>query len=203
MNGVDDLLAQIPMADLAARLGVSEEQAAAATRVALPTLVGGIQANAADPGGEASLLDALNQHGSELDGGIDLGAIDTDDGEKIVDHVFGDNRDAVVNRLGETQAAGGVLDSGLLKKLLPMLAPLIMAFLAKKMGGMFGGGGTTSSAVAPTSTDASSSTPGRPGGTGGPPQGSLNDILGGGLGDILDGGLGDILGGLLGGGRKA
>ena len=102
-----------------------------------------MSANAADPGGEASLLDALTQHGQELDDGVDLDRLNVDDGGRIVDHVFGDSRDEVMSRLGganQQQAAGG-LGGGLIAKLLPMLAPLVMAWLAKNMGGLLGGGG--------------------------------------------------------------
>lgn len=197
MTTLDDLMAEIPMDQVAAQLGVSEQEAEAATRAALPALVGGLQANAQDPGGEASLREALGQHGAELDGGVDLGAIDTADGAKIVDHVFGDQREQVVGRLAGAQGGlgdlfgGGDKGSGLLSKLLPLLAPIVMAWLAKRMSG----------AGAGTSAQADS------GGGGG---GGLGDILGdllggaggGGMGGGMGGGITDILGDLLGGGRK-
>lgn len=198
MSDLDDLMAQIPMDQLAAQLGVGEQEAAAATRAALPALLGGLQANAQDPGGEASLRAALGQHGAELDDGVDLGAIDTADGSRIVDHIFGDHREQVVDRLagargglgdllGGDQGGGG---GGLLSKLLPLLAPIVLAWLSKKITG----GGT------PTA-------PADAGGTGG--GGGLGDILGDLLGGAgggaggSGGGITDILGDLLGGGRRA
>ena len=88
-----------------------------------------MQANVQDPAGAASLGRAVGDHDpSLLEGGIDLGQVDTDDGDKIVTNVFGNNRDQVVSRL----AGGGDGDSGLMGKLLPMLAPLVMAYLAKQ-----------------------------------------------------------------------
>ena len=69
--------------------------------------------------------------------------MDADDGDKIVGNVFGSQRDQVVNQLG-SQGGG---DSGLIGKLLPLLAPIVMSYLAKQMssrstqGG--GGGGLT------------------------------------------------------------
>jgi hypothetical protein len=76
---------------------------------------------------------------------VNLDEVDTGDGDKIVDHVFGSNRDQVVNQLG---AAAGPADSSLLGKLLPMLAPIAMAYVAKQVkergattAGNGGGGG--------------------------------------------------------------
>ena len=119
-------------------------------RAALPALVGGMQANAQDPAGAASLQRALGQHdGSLLEGGVDLGQVDTDDGAKIVRNIFGDNEDAVVNQLGGLGGLGG----GLISKLLPMLAPLLMSFLGKS----FGGGGDEKPAPSAPSSGSSSS----------------------------------------------
>lgn len=134
---LDDLIAQIPMDQLAAQLGVTPAEAEQSVRAALPALVGGMAANAADPDGEASLAEALGQHYDEGYGGdspFDLGSVDTDDGGRIVDHVFGDQRDAVVDQLAGQQQMGG-LSGGMLMKLLPLLAPLLMKWLA----GMFKG----------------------------------------------------------------
>ena len=136
------------MSQVAQMLGVSEEQAEASVKAALPALLGGMAANASDPAGEASLAQALGGHADDGWGddssGWDLGAIDTDDGGKIVDHIFGSNRDEVVNRLSDNQQFGG-LPSGMLMKLLPLLAPLLMKWLGgmfKNGGGLFGGAKT-------------------------------------------------------------
>lgn len=174
MSPVDEILSQIPLSELAARLGTDEATAAAATRQALPALLGGIQANTADPGGAESFARAVDGHsGALIDGRVDLGQVDTGDGEKIVGHVFGDNRGQVVNQL----SLGGAGD-GLIGKLLPLLAPIVMSYLAKKLGGGSAGG-----------------------------SGGLGDLLGGLLGGAgggaqSGGGLGDLLGGLLGGGSR-
>ena len=62
MTDLNDLLAQIPMDKLASQLGVDEQTAELAARGALPALVGGMQANAQDPAGAASLAKAVTQH---------------------------------------------------------------------------------------------------------------------------------------------
>jgi len=184
---IDELMAQIPMADVAARLGVSESEAEQAVRAFFP-LIGGMEANTADPSGAASLARAIGQHdGSLLEGGVRLDDVDTDDGSKIVSNVFGANEGAVVNQLG---GLGG-LNAGTITKLLPILAPLLMSFLGKSFGS--GGARTTSggSGMGPAESDA---------GTGGGLGGLLGGLLGGGGGGL--GGLGDVLGGLHAGGKR-
>ena len=101
MDTADEILSQIPLDQLAQQLGVDEATAEQAVRQAVPALLGGMEANARDPGGAASLEKALGQHaGSPLEG-LDLGSIDTADGEAIVGNVFGDNSEQVINKLGE------------------------------------------------------------------------------------------------------
>ena len=73
------------MSQLAQQLGVDEQTARQAAQQALPAMLSGMQANAQDPAGAASLSEALGQHDDNLlDGGIDFSQIDTADGDKIV-----------------------------------------------------------------------------------------------------------------------
>ena len=118
MDTADEILSQIPLDQLAQRLGVDEATAEQAVRQAVPALLGGMEANARDPGGAASLEKALGQHAGSPLGGLDLGSIDTADGEAIVGNVFGDNSDQVINKLGEQ--GGG---SGIMQKLAPHPRP--------------------------------------------------------------------------------
>ncbi len=181
MSSIDDILANIPINSLADQLGVDPATAESAVRQALPALVGGMQANAADPQGAASLAGAVESHSPKLvDGGVNLDDIDTGDGEKIVSHVFGQNTDAVAQTLGGN--LGG--NSDLIQKLLPILAPIVLSYLSQRMRG------------GATQDDA--------------PGGGLNDLLGSILGGLSGrqgpsqggGGIMDVLGGLLGGGRR-
>lgn len=180
---IDDLLSRLPIDQIAASLGVDEETAEKATRQALPALVGGMRANAEDPAGAASLANALGKHDNDLaEGRVDLAKVDTDDGDKIVKNVFGDNREQVVNQLTGFNSKGGSMD--LMGKLLPMLAPIVLSYLAKQVGGK-------------KSSDEQSS--------GGGLADILGGLLGGGGGQSSGGGLGDLLGslgGLLGGGKR-
>lgn len=196
MSPVDEILSQIPMQQLAGQLGVDVPTATEAARTALPALLGGIQANTTDPGGASSFADAVQQHSGELvDGGVDLGQVDVAEGQKIVGHVFGQNQGQVVQQLGGLGQGGSGIGQDLIAKLLPILAPIVMSWLAKQLaGGALGGG----AAAQPQ---------------GQAPGGGIGDVLGGLLGGVLGGGgaqqqqgglpdLGGLLGGLLGGGRR-
>jgi hypothetical protein len=126
--------------------------------------------------------------------------VDTADGEKIVSHVFGDQQDQVASQLAGAANLGGA-GGDLVRRLLPILAPIIMSYLAKKiLGGQQVGG---QASPLPGGTGAGGTGDGGAG-AGGIDLGSiLGGILGGaaGGGGQGQGGLGDILGGILGGGR--
>jgi len=90
LSAVEEILADLPMAQLASQLGVDEATAETAARQAIPALLGGLQANSEDPAGASSLAGALGDHsGDLLEGGVDLNQVDTGDGERIVSNIFG------------------------------------------------------------------------------------------------------------------
>lgn len=218
MADYTELLASLPIDDIARRLGTDPETARQASAAAIPALLGGLQANASDPAGKASLVGALGQHDPSLvEGGVNLDEVDVADGEKVVNHVFGPSSGEVVNRLGASQGVG----SDLMGKLLPILAPIVLAYLTNKVlgragqtpstqqssGGMLGDllgsilGGGRSTPTTPTPA----------------PSGGvditdiLGDLLGGQTGQTgqrqttspgVEDLLGSVLGGLLGGGRR-
>jgi hypothetical protein len=221
VSAVDDILGALPAEQISQQVGASPDEVRTAAAAVLPALLGGLQANAGDPSGAGSILQALGQHDDDLlTGGADLSAIDAQDGEAIASHIFGDQQDEVVNRLGGLPAVGGQGAGGaLVKKLLPILAPMVLSWLANRVlkGGGGGLGGGTAGAQAGT-------TPSLPGGGGGSTPGSLDDMLrdvlgsstggssatpsgsssGGGSAAGFDPGsiIGDVLGGILGGVRR-
>ena len=195
MSTIDDIVAQLPMADLAGQVGSDRHTTESAVRQVLPALLGGLQANAQDPAGAASLAGALGQHSPDLvEGGVDLGQVDRSEGSKIVSNIFGGQSEQVAQTLGGS--LGG--QTGLVEKLLPLLAPVVLSYLTKRLGGQdqaAAGGGGLADVLG--------------GLLGGQPQGGGASGLGGLLGGLLgggqagsSGGLGDVLGGLLGGGRR-
>jgi hypothetical protein len=193
VGAVDDILSEIPMDQLAAQLGVDEATAEEAARQAIPALLGGMQANAEDPAGARSLAGALGDHpGNLIEGGVDLDQVDAHDGQKIVGNIFGPNQDQVAQTLGGN--LGGQAGE-LVRRLLPILAPIVLAYLSKRLmgqrqgsgqddplGSILGGGGTGSSN--PLNDLLTSMLGGGPAGAASSqsPGGSILDILGGLLG---------------------
>jgi hypothetical protein len=179
--GMDDILKAVPIDDIAKRLDVPPDEARRAVQEGGATILAGLQRNAQTPGGAAALEKALGKHGGEVAGGrVDLNALDTADGEKILSHVFGGQERAVAQKLtDEPQTAG--IDFG---KLLPILAPIIMGLIANSQ-----------KSKAPQTQQESG--------------GGIGDLIGGLLGGGSTGGagsaggidIGGLLGGLL-GGRK-
>lgn len=175
MSATDEILAGIDPQQLAAALGTDEATAMSAAAAAIPTLIGSLQANAASAEGSEGLLGALGQHADNglFGDTVDLNAVDTADGQKILAHALADDP----QRLQAVSGLGGTL----LSKLLPLLAPIVMSYLARKLGM---GGSTTSRA-----------------GSGDILGDLLGGLLGGAGGSAAGGGLGDILGQILGGGQ--
>ncbi len=206
MPAIDDIIAAVPIDQVAARLGVDPATAAAAVRSAVPTLVGGLQANAADPAGASSLASALIDHQGNpgADGNVDLDQVDERDGQAIVGNIFGDKSDQVAHTLAGSSGAS----SDLIAKVLPILAPIVLAYVAKRFTG---GGAATLGGQGPAGGlgDLLGGILGGSGGSagaGGGIGGALGGLLGGGQsgqsGQTGQGGLGDLLGGLLGGGKR-
>lgn len=204
MSAVDEIINDIPMAQLATELNVDEQTAEAAARQAIPALLGGISANATDPGGEASLAGALSEHSADLiDGGVNLQQVDTADGQAIVTNIFGSNTDQVAQRIGGGASLGGgtgIDTNALVKKLLPILAPIVLSYLAKQVKGTRYG-----DILGPILSGASGGS-----GQGGALKDVLDQIIGGRqTGPAADSGqdgggrsILDLLGDLLGGGKR-
>lgn len=184
MATLDELLNEIPTDQIAAKLGVDNETADKAIKSVVPLLVGGLQANADDPDKAADLQANVNSAPSTLlDGGVNVDDVDQQAGNAVVASLFGDNNaDDVAAKL----AGAGAGNSDLIKQLLPILTPIVLAFVAKKLTG---GGAAAAPAEAPAASG-----------------GGIGDILGNILGSAVGGGaaaggnnpLGSILGSVLG-----
>jgi hypothetical protein len=219
MSALDDILGALPADQISQQVGASPDEVRTAAAAVLPALLGGLQANAGDPSGAGSILEALGQHDDDLlTGGADLSAIDEQDGTAIASHIFGDQQDEVVNRLGGLPAVGGSgLGGDLVRKLLPILAPMVLSWLATKV---LRGGGAPGGTASPQPADPSPSLPGGGGSAPGSLDDMLRDVLGSAAGSTtsttsktsagagskagFDPGsiVSDVLGGILGGGRR-
>jgi hypothetical protein len=172
---LDDILTQVPIDDIAAKLGVSPDVAKAAVEQGGAVLLGGLAKNAETDEGSSAIQAALKKHeGAKSVSTVD--DIDEADGGKIVSHILGANEKQVTQQLTESKATAGI-DFG---KLLPILAPIVMGLIANANKGKA------------DKADAGSES-----------SGGIGDLIGGLLGggnSGSGGGIGDVLGGLLGGG---
>ena len=198
MAGLDELFNQIPTQQIASTQGVDEGEVNSAIKTLIPVMVGGLQQNAQDPDAATNIASAANTHAASglLDGGVSVEQVDEADGSKAISKIFGGNDSGQV---ASALAGGGAGNSDLIKRLLPMLAPIVLAYIGKQLSGgqaqaqpqaQSGGGGGLADVLGSILGGATS------GGGGNNPLGS---ILGSVLGGSQGGPLGDILGGLLGG----
>ena len=182
MSAINEILGQLPLDQLSEQLGVSQKEAKSASTQVITSLLGGMTANSQDSDGEFSLAQALVKHrnNGELfaSDGVDLNGIDTKDGSKIVKHALG----TTTSKTAAALSAKTGTDKSLLQKLLPILAPIVIAYIANKA--------FSNNAPVASSQDSN-------------PLGSIvGGLLGGGSQQSSGDGLGSIVGGLLGGGSQ-
>ncbi|MFB4353967.1 DUF937 domain-containing protein [Microbacterium sp. LS_15] len=173
---LDDILKQVPIDDVAAKLGVSHDEAKAAVEQGGAVLLSGLAKNASTSEGSSAIENALKRHEGTT-GAKKVDDIDQNDGGKIVSHILGADEKKVTTKLNESKETAGI-DFG---KLLPILAPIVMGLIANatKSKDTTAGGGQAQSG-----------------------GGGLGDVIGGLLGggdSKSGGGVGDLLGGVLGG----
>lgn len=176
---LDDILTQVPIDDIAQKLGVSRDEAKVAVEQGGAVLLGALAKNAETDDGSAAIQSALKKHVGSA-GAAKVEDIDQADGGKIVAHILGSKEKEVTKELTESKATPGI-DFG---KLLPILAPIVMGLIANANK-------DTTEKKADAGTEQS-------GGIGD----LIGGILGGGNNSGSGGGIGDVIGGLLGGGNK-
>ena len=94
MADLDDLINQIPVADIASKLGADEGEVNSAIKTLVPALVGGIQQNVeADDIDSSELESPSPRQGASglLDGGVSVDQVDEQEGEHDVATIFGGN----------------------------------------------------------------------------------------------------------------
>ena len=130
-DAVTQQLGGANLTQLSEQIGADESTTANAVQAALPLLLGGLARNASNPDGAAALSTALGDHS---DGGVlaNLGGLlgnpQGGAGGGILGHIFGNKRDTVEQGVG--QATG--LNQPQIGKLLMVLAPIVMAMLARR-----------------------------------------------------------------------
>ena len=131
---------------IAGLIGASNEDAGKAVAASLPMLLGSLAGATQQPARTNALFGALsNDHdGSILDmlgpllsGGYASRALGSD-GARVIGHLFGNKQNSVENAVAKS--AG--LNAGLIQKVLPILAPIVMGYLGRRLtsGGLDAGG---------------------------------------------------------------
>ncbi len=152
MNILDAILNNGAVVEqMAKNFNLDANSAQSAIKHMLPALTRGVQNNAKKEGGLDGLLGALaaGKHSRYVEQPDLLGqAGTTSDGNAILGHILG-SKDVSRNVAGHAAKETG-LDFGLLKKMLPVLATVVMGSLGKQtqqkgileqaMGGLLGGG---------------------------------------------------------------
>jgi hypothetical protein len=188
---VDTILAHLgdpQIAQIAAQLGTTPEQARDAINHALPLIIGGMARNASTPQGADALHNALGDHagqdisailGNVLGGGGGSGI-----GGAILGHIFGGNQGAANQGLGHVTGLG---EQGA-GQLMAVLAPIVMGILANRTVAQGMGPGGLGGMLGQQSQQMQQQ--------GGLVGGLLNAVLGHGGGNLDLSGLGGLLSGL-------
>jgi hypothetical protein len=134
MSLSDELIQHLqgePLAQISQQLGVPQAQVANAAQAALPLLLGALGRNASQTNGAEALFGALQKDHAGVDLGSVLGAVlgGGGQGDQILAHVFGGRQTRAEDALGTATGIGGDRAGQLLR----MLAPLVLAYLAKRM----------------------------------------------------------------------
>ena len=131
-----DQLNGAPLRQISQQLGIGQAQTAGAVSAALPLLLGALGRNASQPQGAEALFGALrNDHagGGDIAGllGTVLGGAQSrqTDGAGILGHIFGGRQPRAEASLGQATGLGGDKAGQLMK----ILAPIVLAYLAKQM----------------------------------------------------------------------
>lgn len=129
LDEVQQELGQDKIAQIGQQIGATPSQTQTAVQAAVPMLLGGMAGTASQPNGAGAIQQALGSHAGLLGslGGM-LGGAMPADGGGLLGKILGGHQQTVQNGV---QQAGG-LDSGQTKHLLMILAPIVLAILAKR-----------------------------------------------------------------------
>ena len=128
----DDVLSGIDsdtLNKIAGQLGIDPAKVQAVLKDSLPALLGGMEKNVQSGDGAASLANALGDH-AEANPLGDLGSLISGGlGGGILEKVLGGSTPQVSEAIGGKSGVAGVD----VQKILAVAAPIVMAFLAKKV----------------------------------------------------------------------
>ena len=137
---------------LSKQFGLSEQQTKSAAQPLLNNMAGAFKNNLSQENGVQNLLGAIQKgnHGQRMENLSQFEQDDTiQDGNNILGHLFGNKETSRQVASNASQQSG--VDSGVLKKMLPVLASMVMGGVSKQessggmLSGLLGGGNSSSS----------------------------------------------------------
>lgn len=122
--------------ELTDQFGLTDDQTRSALENLVPPLSRGLQKNTGNTPGLDELLDALESgnHGRYVESPDILRKTETrDDGNDILGHIFGNKE--VSRKVANQASVTSGISSALLKKMLPVVATIVMGTMSKKILG--------------------------------------------------------------------
>lgn len=116
---------------LAQQFGLGDSEVENVLDRTIPEISRNIKENASTEDGLSSFLNALQDHkDAPVDEMLtDVNKVDTNDGEKILAHIFGNRKQNVEQEVSQKQGISSAAVGGLMK----YLAPLLMGIIAKQL----------------------------------------------------------------------
>lgn len=141
------------ISSVARMLNIEESKAKWVVSAAVPLMIAALNYNAKNKNQASNIDNALSQHSGGVLGNLSglLSGGASDDGNKIIGHIFGNNTGFVTDNL--SQKSG--LSSSQVGTVLSVLAPVVMGYLGQQkqsqsssagdlLGSLLGGGGASS-----------------------------------------------------------
>lgn len=133
LNSIGMLLSEGGVSAISRRTKVKQGDVAKVLSAGIPALISGMADNASEPAGAESLTRALQDHKTVTASNVGdfLKKADLKDGKKILGHVFGDNQDAMIEKI----AGDAGVTKGKATSILALAAPLLLSLLGNQNGG--------------------------------------------------------------------
>lgn len=115
---------------IASQFGIDSKQVEEVINSSLPKMSEAINQNTASQDGLKSFWDALNDHqNDDVEGMLtDVNKVDTNDGDKILGHLFGENKETYVEEISQKQG----LSASSVGSIMKILAPILMGVLGEQ-----------------------------------------------------------------------
>jgi hypothetical protein len=118
------------VSNIAGKTGASNDQIKKLIKFGLPILLAYLTKNASKKEGAHSLLGALTQHQSSKPVADQLAESDEEDGAKILQHIFGKDKDTAVAEVAKESG----MDTSQAMQALSVLAPVLLSGLSSATG---------------------------------------------------------------------